>query len=85
MTETEWTSPSPITLEHTHARLEPLSLQHAGELFEAGRDAEIWRYLPAPPPGDVAAMTALIEPALEELACLRGRIRPISRTRLKNR
>ena len=68
MTEIDWTSPKPITLEHTHARLEPLSLQHADDLFEAGRDAEIWRYLPAAAAGDVAEIVALIEGALEELA-----------------
>jgi RimJ/RimL family protein N-acetyltransferase len=31
-----------------HAILEPLSLAHANDLFEAGRDDETWLYMPRP-------------------------------------
>ena len=39
----------PVTLEGEHARLEPLEMRHAADLAEAGRDQEIWRYMPRRP------------------------------------
>lgn len=36
----------PVTLEGRSVRLEPLSASHAEGLFEAGRDPEIWSFLP---------------------------------------
>ena len=36
------------TLIGRHARLEPLKLAHAADLFEAGNDDETWRYMPRP-------------------------------------
>ncbi|HEX7929128.1 MAG TPA: GNAT family protein [bacterium] len=38
--------PQPITLSAPHVRLEPLSLHHAKDLYEAGLDTDIWTYLP---------------------------------------
>lgn len=38
-----------MLLEGRWVRLEPLVEAHAGDLFVAGRDAEIWRYMPRPP------------------------------------
>ena len=38
-----------VTLEGKHARLEPLEMRHAADLAEAGRDEEIWRYMPRRP------------------------------------
>ena len=35
----------PVTLEGRHIRLEPLAEAHAADLFEAGRDPEIWPYM----------------------------------------
>lgn len=35
----------PITLQGQHVRLEPMGLQHAEDLFRAGADESIWRYL----------------------------------------
>lgn len=32
-----------------YVRLEPLARRHAADLFEAGRDETIWRYMPRPP------------------------------------
>jgi RimJ/RimL family protein N-acetyltransferase len=40
--------PKPVTLEGEHVRLEPLAESHAIGLYEAGRDAGVWRYLPLP-------------------------------------
>ncbi|MFJ2738651.1 GNAT family N-acetyltransferase [Streptomyces sp. NPDC087440] len=39
-------TPHPVTLTGRHARLEPLTEQHLGDLFLAGgRDQEVWRWL----------------------------------------
>jgi RimJ/RimL family protein N-acetyltransferase len=37
--------PKPITLEGQHVRLEPLTPQHAEDLYAAGQDPAIWPYL----------------------------------------
>ncbi len=37
----------PVTLEGTHVRLEPLSLDHHPALCEAGLDPELWRWTSA--------------------------------------
>ena len=46
--------PQPIVLAGPRIRLEPLGPQHAADLYEVGRDAAIWRYLPRPAPSDRA-------------------------------
>ena len=38
--------PRPVTLEGSTARLEPIADRHAADLFEAGKDERIWRYMP---------------------------------------
>lgn len=38
--------PIPIVLKGRFARLEPLAAAHAGGLYDAGRDPDIWRYMP---------------------------------------
>ena len=40
--------PQPVTLTGTLVRLEPLGLEHVPDLYDAGADAAIWRYLPRP-------------------------------------
>lgn len=60
--------PLPVTLTGRHMRLEPLALAHTDELFMVGAEEEIWRYLPASAPGDVAGMRAVIAAALGEAA-----------------
>lgn len=35
----------PITLTGQYVRLEPLNESHAADLFEAGRDSEVWAFL----------------------------------------
>jgi len=49
--------PNPVTLEGTHARLEPLSAAHHDGLVEAVRDGELWRlwYTSVPAPEGMAA------------------------------
>ena len=42
-------TPTPITLEHTTVRLEPLDEHHADELFSAGQDPDLWAYNPRGP------------------------------------
>lgn len=58
--------PRPITLEAKHVRLEPLALKHADDLFAASRDAEIWKWLIAPPIQTLDEMRAWIEKAEEQ-------------------
>jgi N-acetyltransferase len=38
--------PTPTLLVGTHVRLEPLTVGHEADLYEAGRAPEIWTYLP---------------------------------------
>lgn len=42
-------APRPIVLEGSRVRLEPLRLEDAAEIFEAGSDPSIWDYLPRGP------------------------------------
>ena len=43
--------PQPIVLTGPRVRLEPIGPQHARDLYEAGKDESIWRYLTTPPFG----------------------------------
>lgn len=56
----------PITLTGNVVRLEPLQPLHAAELYEAARDASIWRYMPTDPSGSVEEMAQWIVGALAE-------------------
>jgi RimJ/RimL family protein N-acetyltransferase len=58
----------PIRLEGRFVRLEPLSLDHTEALFEASRDAMIWKYLMVPQPQSVAEMADWIDEALRQQA-----------------
>ena len=40
--------PQPVTLTGKLVRLEPLNLDHTQDLYDAGADDRIWRYLPRP-------------------------------------
>jgi RimJ/RimL family protein N-acetyltransferase len=55
---------APIVLEGAGARLEPLGEGHAEDLFRAGRDAEIWRYMPRLPMASVEDARTFIGEAL---------------------
>jgi predicted thioesterase/RimJ/RimL family protein N-acetyltransferase len=60
--------PRPVTLEGTHVRLEPLAAKHVAGLFEAGRDASIWRYLPRLPFATEDDARSFVEAAMEGTA-----------------
>ena len=45
--------PQPIVLTGPRVRLELIGPQHAQDLYEAGRDESIWRYLTTPPFGSL--------------------------------
>lgn len=55
---------TPVTLEGKWARLEPLTLAHAPQLFDASQDSEIWAYMPVPTPKSVDDVRAWIQDAL---------------------
>ncbi|MBN9389443.1 MAG: GNAT family N-acetyltransferase [Chloroflexi bacterium] len=62
----------PIVLEGKYVRLEPLTLDHAPDLFEAGNDDEVWQFLSIPRPDSLVEMQAFIQGALgQQLAGLR--------------
>ena len=54
------------TLAGAHVRLEPLSLEHAKGLFEAGADPGIWAWLSSRQPADLPAAERLAEQALAD-------------------
>ncbi|WP_436526198.1 GNAT family N-acetyltransferase [Actinoplanes sp. HUAS TT8] len=56
----------PVVLTGKVVRLEPLGLQHVGDLAIAADHDEIWTYLDEPTPGTPAAMQRLIQDALDE-------------------
>jgi RimJ/RimL family protein N-acetyltransferase len=55
---------TPIVLEGRTVRLESLALTHAEDLFRAGRDAVIWKYMPRPPMASVDDARTFIGEAL---------------------
>lgn len=55
-----------LTLTGRHVRLEPLDPAHGPDLTATGAEEEIWRYMPAVPPKDGAAMAAMVSAALRE-------------------
>lgn len=55
---------TPVTLQGTHVRLEPLALEHLDGLMEAGTEAEIWIYTPSAATSR-EVMKAYIETALD--------------------
>lgn len=59
----------PIALEGQVVRLELLDPRHAGDLFEAGRDASLWSYMPRGPFVSAADTRVWID---EALAAARG-------------
>lgn len=62
----------PVILEGKHVRLEPLTLEHAPDLYEAGNDDEVWQFLSMPKPDTLVEMQAFIQGALgQQLAGLR--------------
>ena len=62
---TRWTAP---TLEGHVVRLEPLAPAHLDGLWEASRDARVWRWLPILQPSTRDEMRAWLDAALEREA-----------------
>ena len=58
--------PRPMTITCPDVLLEPLQLRHSDDLFSAGEDEEIWRYLPAEPFVTLKDATSWIRKALQE-------------------
>lgn len=56
--------PAPVTLEGRHVRLEPLRMEHAQVLFEAGDEDDIWRGVIVRPQG-LVGFTDYIRHALD--------------------
>lgn len=67
---------TPVTLQGKHARLEPLALAHADDLFHVAQDEEIWRYMPAPTPRTVDDVRVWMQDALDLQA--RGAVLPFA-------
>jgi len=56
--------PRPVLLEGLHVRLEPLNPGHAAGLFAAGREPEIWKWMPRAPFQDAGDVGEWIAEAL---------------------
>jgi RimJ/RimL family protein N-acetyltransferase len=54
----------PVTLTGKLVRLEPLRVEHAGELLEIAQDPDIWTYMPVDPSVSLAAMQRWLDGAL---------------------
>ncbi|WP_422734047.1 bifunctional pyridoxamine 5'-phosphate oxidase family protein/GNAT family N-acetyltransferase [Micromonospora sp. WMMD558] len=50
----------PVSMRGQHVVLEPLDLIHAGELFAATADPEVWRHLGGYQPADAGEMAAVV-------------------------
>ena len=68
--------PKPVVLESAQVRLEPLTLEHAEDLYEAGKTETIWRFLPVHAPKSVDDVRGWIQEAMEN--CEAGREAPFA-------
>lgn len=59
---------SPIALEGTYVRLEPLAQKHADDLFHAAQHPEIWELMISPPPKTREEMRDSIEQCVQSMA-----------------
>lgn len=59
--------PGPVDLQSPRVKLVPLCADHAGELYEAGRDEAIWEYLPRSVFSSSDDALAWIDAAREEM------------------
>lgn len=67
---------TPVTLQGKWARLEPLTLVHADQLFSVAQDDDIWRHMPVPTPHRVEDVRAWIQDALDMQS--RGMVLPFA-------
>lgn len=71
-----------VTLNGRLVRLEPLTMNHAAELYEASRDPALWTYKPVKQPQVLADMRQLIAATLQSQeagTCLPFAIRSLER------
>lgn len=62
-------TPKPLTLTGRHVRLDPLTMQHLGDLFAAGgRDEEVWRWQGGPAPQTQDELGDTLRSVLDEAA-----------------
>lgn len=59
---------TPVILQGKWARLEPLSPEHASQLFQMAQDEDVWRHMPVPTPTTEGDVRAWIQDALEAQA-----------------
>jgi RimJ/RimL family protein N-acetyltransferase len=59
---------TPVTLEGSVVRLEPLALSHLAPLSEVAFDEALWRYSPTPPVRNPAELKGYIQSALHDAA-----------------
>ncbi len=59
-------NPQPVVLQNNIVRLEPLSLEHAKDLYEVSQDEIIWKYLPLEVPKNIEDTREWIGLACEE-------------------
>jgi RimJ/RimL family protein N-acetyltransferase len=57
---------TPVILEGSHVRLEPLELTHAQDLFNSSRQPEIWEFLVPAPIQTLEEMRGWIEKAVQQ-------------------
>jgi len=55
----------PATLKGRLVRLEPLRMEHAGELYDASRDASLWAYMPVSQSRSLLEMEQLVASTLQ--------------------
>jgi N-acetyltransferase len=58
----------PVILYGNRARLEPLGLEHALDLYAVSQDPDIWTYMPVDPSHSLEALSSWIEMALRARA-----------------
>ncbi len=58
--------PSPVVLSGKRVLLEPLTLNHASDLYEMGQDDRIWRFMPVPRQKSINETEGWIKTALQD-------------------
>ena len=58
---------TPVTLTTDKIRLVPLTIDHLDNFYQAGKDAELWRWIPVNPCENISQTKAWLEKALNEM------------------
>jgi len=74
--------PQPVTLSSAFVRLEPLARRHAPELFELGREPELWTWMPRGPFADLGDTEAWIKDGLADENSVAYAIRDLATGRI---